>query len=82
MRQFTGTYDGKLKVKIELVDGKLKASSETNGLPPTNIYPASANHFFLKIMDAEIEFVKDAGGNVIKAVLDDEGEHYELIKTE
>lgn len=82
LQPFTGIYHGKLKVKIELVNGKLKASSETNGLPPTNIYPASANHFFLKIMDAEIEFVKDAGGNVIKAVLDDEGEHYELIKTE
>lgn len=82
LKPFTGIYDGKLKVKIALVNGQLKASSETNGLPPTNIYPASANHFFLKIMEAEIEFVKDKNGNVIKAVLDDEGEHYELIKTE
>ncbi len=82
LRQYTGTYDGKLKVKVELVNGKLKASSETNGLPPTNMYPSSANHFFLKVMEAEIEFVKDKNGNVIKAVLDDEGEHYELMKTE
>lgn len=82
LKPFTGTYDGKLKVKVELVNGKLKASSATNGLPPTNIYPVSANNFFLKIIESEIEFVKDAGGKVIKAVLDDEGEHYELIKTE
>lgn len=82
LRELAGTYDGKLKVKIALADGKLKASSVTNGLPPTNIYPSSSTHFFLKIMEAEIEFVKDKNGKVIKAVLDDEGEHYELMKTE
>lgn len=27
-----------------------------------------------------MEFVRDANGKVIKAVLDDEGDHYELVK--
>jgi hypothetical protein len=31
-------------------------------------------------MDTEIEFVKGPDGKIEKAVLDDEGEHYELKK--
>ncbi len=31
-------------------------------------------------MDTDIDFVTGPDGKVIKAVLDDEGDHYELIK--
>ena len=31
-------------------------------------------------MDTEIDFVKRADGTIEKAVLDDEGDHYELTK--
>jgi len=80
LQQFTGTYEGKLKAVITLVNGRLKVESETVGLPKTNLYAENDHHFFLKTMNTDIEFVKGADGKVEKAIVDDEGEHYELMK--
>ena len=80
LQQFVGEYDGKLKAIVSLVNGKLKVESETVSLPKTNLYAQSDHHFFLKVMETEIEFVKGPNGKIEKAVLDDEGEHYELRK--
>jgi CubicO group peptidase (beta-lactamase class C family) len=80
LQQFTGEYNGKLKATITLVNGRLKVKSETTGLPETNLYPENDHHFFLKVMDTDMDFVKDANGKVVKVILDDEGEHYELKK--
>jgi CubicO group peptidase (beta-lactamase class C family) len=80
LQQFTGTYEGRLKAVITLVNGRLKVESETVGLPKTNLYAENDHHFFLKIMNTDIEFVKGADGKVEKAIVDDEGEHYELKK--
>lgn len=80
LQEFTGEYSGKLKAKIQLVNGRLKVSSETVGLPPTNIYAIDTTHFFLKVMDIEMVFYRDASGKVFKVFLNDEGEKYELLK--
>ena len=80
LQQYTGEYDGKIKATITLLNGQLKVESPTVNLPKTNLYAANDHHFFLKIMDAEIDFVKDINGKVIKAALNDEGDHYELLK--
>ena len=80
LQQFVGVYDGKLKAIISLVNGQLKVESPTVNLSKTNLYAVNDHHFFLKVMDAEIEFVKGADGKIEKAVLNDEGEHYELKK--
>jgi CubicO group peptidase (beta-lactamase class C family) len=80
LQQFVGEYDGRLYAKISLVNGQLKVESETVNLPKTNLYAQNDHHFFLKIMETEIEFVKGSDGKIEKAVLDDEGEHYELKK--
>lgn len=78
LQQFTGEYDGRLKAIITLVNGKLKVESPTVNLPKTNFYPANDHHLFLKIMDANFEFIKGADGKFDTIVADDEGEHYEL----
>lgn len=80
LQQFTGEYDGKYKVIITLVNGRLKAESPTVNLPKTNLYAQNDHRFFLTIMDTDLDFVKDANGKVVKAVVDDEGDHYELTK--
>ncbi|MDP4262371.1 MAG: serine hydrolase [Bacteroidota bacterium] len=80
LKQFVGVYDGKLKAVITMEDGRLKVSSETVSLPKTNLYATNDHHFFLKVMDTEIEFAKGPDGKIEKAVLEDEGEHYELKK--
>jgi hypothetical protein len=81
LKPITGEYDGRLKAIITLEDGRLKAESPTEHLAKTNLYAIDDSHFYLKIMDTRIEFKKGPDGKVIKAVLDDEGEHYELKKT-
>ena len=80
LQQFTGEYTGKLTAIVTLAKGKLKVESPTVNLAKTNLYATSDHHFFLKIMDTEIDFVKGTNGKIEKAVLDDEGEHYELKK--
>jgi CubicO group peptidase (beta-lactamase class C family) len=80
MQSLVGEYDGKLKVFITIADGRLKVAAPGADLPPTNLYAENDHHFFLKVMATDIEFIKDASGKVVKAVLDDEGDHYELTK--
>ncbi|WP_448701928.1 serine hydrolase domain-containing protein [Mucilaginibacter sp. AW1-3] len=80
LQQYVGEYDGKLKAIVSLVNGRLKVESPTVHLGKTNLYAQNDHHFFLKIMETDIDFVKDATGKIIKIVLNDEGEHYELTK--
>jgi len=82
LQKFVGVYDGRLKAIITLVNGKLKVESPTVGLPKTNIYPQNDHHLFLKIMEADFEFVKGADGKFEKIIADDEGEKYELKKVD
>jgi CubicO group peptidase (beta-lactamase class C family) len=80
LQQYVGEYNGKLKAIISLVDGRLKVESPTVNLGKTNLYAQNDHYFFLKIMETDIDFVKDANGKITKAILNDEGEHYELTK--
>ncbi|MGZ3777731.1 MAG: serine hydrolase [Mucilaginibacter sp.] len=81
LKQFTGVFHNeRYDATISLVNGKLKVEAAKVGLPPTNIYPQNDHHLFLRIMDAEFEFVKGPDGKYTKAIADDEGEHYELTR--
>jgi CubicO group peptidase (beta-lactamase class C family) len=80
LEQYVGDYTGKLNASISLVDGKLKVESKEVKMTKTNLYPINDHHFFMKILDAELDFVKGVNGKVEKVILDDEGEHYELKK--
>ncbi|HTI57850.1 serine hydrolase domain-containing protein [Mucilaginibacter sp.] len=81
LKQFTGVWHNeRYDATISLVNGKLKVEAPKVGLPPTNIYPQNDHHLFLKIMEADFEFVKGPNGKFDKAVADDEGEHYELTR--
>jgi len=78
LQKFIGEYDGRLKAIITVVDGKLKVESPTVNLSKTTIYPSNDHHLFLKIMEADFEFVKGPDGKFNKIIANDEGEHYEL----
>lgn len=81
LKQFTGVWHNeRYDATISLVNGKLKVEAPKVGLPPTNIYPENDHHLFLKIMETDLEFVKGADGKFVKAVVDDEGEHYEVTR--
>jgi CubicO group peptidase (beta-lactamase class C family) len=78
LQKFVGEYDGRLKAIITLEDGKLKVASPTVNLSKTTIYPSNDHHLFLKIMEADFEFVNGPDGRFDKIIASDEGEYYEL----
>ena len=80
LEQYTGNYTGKLNATISLEDGILKVASKEVNMPKTNLYPINEHQFFMKILEAELDFVKGANGKVEKVILNDEGERYELKK--
>ncbi|MFB9845241.1 serine hydrolase domain-containing protein [Mucilaginibacter ginsenosidivorans] len=81
LRMFTGVWHNeRYDTTVSLVNGRLKVEAPKVGLPPTNIYPENDHHLFLKIMETDLEFVKGADGKFVKAIADDEGEHYELTR--
>lgn len=80
LKQYAGVYDGRLRALVTVENGGLMVESKTVGLPKTKLYATNEAQFFLKVMDTRIQFIKGKDGWVEKAVLDDEGEHYELKK--
>lgn len=79
LKQFEGIWEGPEYVAtIKLVNGKLMVEAPKVHLPPTHFYTQNDHHLFLRIMEADFEFVKGSDGKFDKAIADDEGEHYEL----
>lgn len=82
LKKFTGVWENKERyvATISLVNGVLKVEAPKVGLSPTTLHVQNDHHLFLKIMEADLEFVKGPDGNFNRAVADDEGEHYELTR--
>jgi CubicO group peptidase (beta-lactamase class C family) len=81
LHKFEGEWHNeRYDATIKLVNGKLMVEAPKVSLPPTNIYPSNDHHLFLRIMEADFEFVKGSDGKFDKAIADDEGEHYELTR--
>ncbi|MBS1529133.1 MAG: hypothetical protein JSU01_02395, partial [Bacteroidetes bacterium] len=81
LKQFTGVWHNeRYDATISLVNGKLTVAAPKVELPPTRLYPQNDHHLFLRIMEADFEFVKGPDGKFDKAIADDEGEHYELTR--
>ena len=79
LKKFEGVWENERYVAtITLINGRLKVEAPKVGLPKTTFYPKNDHHLFLKIMEADFEFVKGPDGKFDKAIAEDEGEHYEL----
>jgi CubicO group peptidase (beta-lactamase class C family) len=63
---FVGRYDYMGAVMDIALDGK-QLTAQLTGQPRYPIFPQSGTHFFWKIVDAQIEFVKDDDGRVVSA---------------
>jgi hypothetical protein len=80
LAQYVGVYAGRVKAKVSLLNEQLKVEAPVEGLNKTNLSPTSENHFFMKSMPINIKFVKQTDGKIVKMVVNDEGEKYDLIK--
>ncbi|HXW52311.1 MAG TPA: serine hydrolase, partial [Candidatus Acidoferrales bacterium] len=75
LRDYVGIYKGwqgqNLTFTIKLVGDTLQA--QLTGQPFANIYPSAKDHFFYRIVNAQIDFTRDANGKVNALVLHQDG---------
>jgi hypothetical protein len=73
LKHYVGTYEltPKFSLAITLEDGQL-VSQGTNQ-PKVPMYAESETKFFLKLVDAQIEFLKNEKGEVTNLVLHQNG---------
>ncbi|HVX27864.1 MAG TPA: serine hydrolase [Parafilimonas sp.] len=70
LKKYTGQYDFDKKhhVYITLGNGQLQMEAPQGGLPKSPLYAEDETNFYLKIINARIEFVKDASGNITQLI--------------
>ena len=70
LKKYIGRYDFDKKhhVYITLEKGSLNMEAPQGGLPKSPLLAEDENNFYLKIIDARIEFVKDTSGNITELI--------------
>ncbi len=79
---YVGTYafDPKVDMNITLSGDRLE--TQLTGQPKVPIYPESRDHFFLKVVDAQLEFGRDVAGKVTQVTLHQSGRTFVCKKKE
>ena len=73
-----GDYVGKYQTKFGVLEVVLKADrleAQTTGQSAFPIFASARDKFFYKIVDAQLDFERDAGGKVVAVVLHGNGGH-------
>ncbi|SPE60814.1 Beta-lactamase (modular protein) [Verrucomicrobia bacterium] len=79
----TGKYDyGEGKAILAVTREGDQVFAQMTGQPKFEIFPKSDNEFFWKVVEAQVTFVKDDKGKVIKAVHHQAGQTLEAPKIE
>jgi CubicO group peptidase (beta-lactamase class C family) len=75
LKKYVGEYElaPTFKITVRLVNGALKA--QATGQPQFDLFPKQEHLFFLKVVDAQVEFIKDENGEVEKLILHQNGQH-------
>ena len=75
MQKFVGEYElaPGFSIKVTLEDGHLMG--QATGQQKFEMFAESQNIFFLKIVDAKIEFIAETDGTVTKMILHQNGDH-------
>jgi CubicO group peptidase (beta-lactamase class C family) len=78
--QYTGVYELAPDFSIEITTAEGKIFGQATGQGKFEMFPSSETKFFLKIVEADIEFLKDDAGNVTKMILFQNGAEMPGIK--
>ncbi len=69
LKSYIGSYEITPQFQIEVsLDGE-QLGAQATGQPKFNLYAESDTKFFLKVVDAQVEFKKDSTGNIEKLIL-------------
>ncbi len=81
LKQYAGVYevDAAHPITVSFEDGVLYIEGPNNGLPRSPFTPVTATKFFLRIAAVEMDFIKDANGNIV-SLISHEAKDYELKK--
>jgi hypothetical protein len=80
LRQYIGTYElGPGAILTVTLDGD-HLMAQLTGQPAVQIYSESEATFFLKVVDAQLEFKKDATGTVTHLVLRQNGRDTQAVR--
>ena len=78
-----GRYDyGQGKVILTVSSEGDRLFAQLTGQPKFEIFPKSSTEFFWKVVNAQVTFVKDDSGKVIKAIHHQAGQTLEAPKME
>ena len=74
LKEYVGVYEfnPQHQLIVTLDKGILYIEGPNNNLPKYPLVPESKTRFFLKIAGVELDFVKDAGGKVVKMISHEE----------
>lgn len=77
LKKYVGKYefDKKHHAYVSLENGQLHLEAPEGGLPKSPLFADDQTNFYLKIINARIEFVKDASGNIIELIAHYNGKH-------
>ncbi len=78
--QYLGEYELAPGFSIVVTKEDNKLMIQATGQEKVEIFPESETKFFLKVVDAQIEFVKDASGKVTELILYQGGQKLEAKK--
>ncbi len=76
---YVGTYKGEGVVYTVKRDGE-RLMAQISGQPFARIYPSSKDRFFYKVVDAQIDFTRDASGKVNAIVLQQNGQRGVFVR--
>jgi hypothetical protein len=75
LQSYTGEYQLVPEFSITVTREGSHLYGQGTGQPRFELFPESQTKFFLKVVDAKLEFIKDDKGEVVKAILYQNGEH-------
>ncbi len=75
LQSYTGQYELAPQFIVTITKEGSNLFGQATGQGKVAIFPESQSKFFLKVEDAEVEFVKDDKGQVIKLLLYQNGTH-------
>jgi len=75
LQSYTGQYELAPKFIVTIIKEGKGLFAQATGQEKLQLFPESQNKFFLKAIDAELEFVKDEKGRITKMVLYQNGAH-------
>lgn len=73
LKQYVGTYELQPGVDVEMTLEGNQLMTQITGQPKFPLFPETETRFFLKVVDAQVDFVKDPSGKVTEIILHQNG---------